>query len=345
MPDPLPEPPPMRVERLMYQPPMDIARRPAILTAIGIISIVVSSLSLITGCITGFYGSILQAMPIPVMPTTMPATSPTVSVYSGTGAYSLPAQAIEQPELMKPGSRVMVIAAMNRLSPMSDQRQQMLDQLLKEAGDGIFPFSEQNFTSARLAGSISASGRLPGIDDEHPGNTYFVLANGRIEVADDHAVFMPSRAGDMSTVRVYRKDDSAQATAAANMPPPVTFKVFSAPAWVVRGFFLALLLNVLLAILLLVAGILTLRDSRKARPMHIAFALLKFVAIAVAVYANWQFAEAFMRAFAQNNVRANTGPASAVLWAMPAVFGSIYPLALLIALNLRSVRAYYQPSR
>jgi hypothetical protein len=324
---------------------MEVSRRPAILTAIGIISIVVASLSLITGCITGLYGAILRSMPIPVMPTTMPATSPTVSVYGGPAAYSPAAQAGAAPELMKPNSRVMVIAAMNRLSPMSDERQQMLDQLLKEAGDGIFPFSEQNFTPARLAGSISASGRLPGADDEHPGNTYFVIANGRIEVADDHAVFMPSRAGDLSTVRVYRKDDSAQA-AAANTPPPVTFKIFSAPAWVVRGFFLSLLFNVLLAMLLMTAGILTLRDSRKARRLHLTFALLKFGAIALAVYASWHYADAFLAAMSQAGAQANAaGPFLAMVSAAPAAIACIYPLALLVALNTRSVRAYYRPAR
>jgi hypothetical protein len=227
---------------------------------------------------------------------------------------------------------------------MSDERRQMLDQLLKEAGDGIFPFSEQNFTPARLAGSISASGHLPGVDEEHPGNTYFVLANGRIEVADDHAVFMPSRAGDMSTVRVYRKDDSAQAAAAANTAPPVTFKVFSAPAWVVRSFFLALLFNVLLAMLLLLAGILMLRDSRKARRLHLAFALLKFGAIALAVYANWHYVDAFLAAMSQAGAGANAaGPLLAMVSAGPAAIACLYPLALLIALNTRSVRAYYQP--
>jgi hypothetical protein len=91
-----PPPPPMRVERIEYQPPPPA--RPGILTAVGVVSIIIASLGILLGCggvasmiMFGFIGGMSP-------PRTIPTTSPVVQMQtsrsaSGVTTYSYSATA------------------------------------------------------------------------------------------------------------------------------------------------------------------------------------------------------------------------------------------------------------
>jgi hypothetical protein len=100
-----------------------------------------------------------------------------------------------------------------------------------------------------------------------------------------------------------------------------------------------------LAILLLVAGIMVLRQSPTGRRLHLIYALVKLpLAIAGGIGIVW-LAAGMANTFnaAGGGGGASGAPPEAIGWGIAlAVGGAIYPLALLIALNTRGVRDYYR---
>ncbi len=104
------------------------------------------------------------------------------------------------------------------------------------------------------------------------------------------------------------------------------------------------LLSIGLAIYLLVAGIMVLRQSASGRKLHLIFAVFKVpLAIAAGVGLTWLFTT-FLGA-AGPGVPASAAAAARTPFVMMgiglSVIGCIYPIALLIALNTRSLRNYY----
>ena len=95
--------------------------------------------------------------------------------------------------------------------------------------------------------------------------------------------------------------------------------------------------NLAAAVLLLVAGIFTLRQSRRAATLHWIYAWVKIpAAIVTAIAMAWMWHQLFSAsgAFAR--------PGWVTLFpVIPALVGLIYPSALMIVLRSRAVRAYY----
>jgi hypothetical protein len=102
-------------------------------------------------------------------------------------------------------------------------------------------------------------------------------------------------------------------------------------------------LSVLLAVLLLVAGILVFRRSPASRRLHRIYAWAKLpLALAGAVGVGWMF-DSFMTAFAPRPPPGQPGP-SMMFWTWTigaTVLSCAYSIGLLIALRSRTVRAYY----
>jgi hypothetical protein len=98
-----------------------------------------------------------------------------------------------------------------------------------------------------------------------------------------------------------------------------------------------------LAILLLIAGIMTLRQSPRARKVHLIYALLKIPLVIVGVIGWWLLMHDMMASLSNSvGAAAMSGmkPMTGVITAF-AVVACIYPIALLIVLNTRSVKEYY----
>jgi hypothetical protein len=135
--------------------------------------------------------------------------------------------------------------------------------------------------------------------------------------------------------------DSAGTAAAA----PIAFTNIAFPAWLTIASVALAVLGLLLAILLFVAGILALRDSRKARKLHLWYSGVKIPLAAVSgVISAWMTAQFVNAITASSGGAQQAGMISAVMWGSAAVsvaIAWIYPIALLIVMNTRRVREYY----
>lgn len=93
------------------------------------------------------------------------------------------------------------------------------------------------------------------------------------------------------------------------------------------------ILNLMLAVLLLIAGTMTLRQSFKARTLHMIYAILKLLLSVIGTLALLRL----WRQFAGPNADPGTTLVLVLLWSCALV----HPLVLLVLLNLRSVRGYF----
>ena len=117
---------------------------------------------------------------------------------------------------------------------------------------------------------------------------------------------------------------------------------FAMSPWVVGSYVALSVVSLGLAVLLLVAGILVLSRSTKGRRLHLIYAWLK---IPVAVAASLLLGTIMSHlgsAFATTAAGSSLG-AGWMVGTM--VLGCLYPVALLIALNTRTVRDYYHSAR
>jgi hypothetical protein len=109
----------------------------------------------------------------------------------------------------------------------------------------------------------------------------------------------------------------------------------------------ALFVGLGLAIFLLVSGILTLRNSRHGRRLHLIYAGLKVPVTVLGFVGTWWLTSSYldgMYAAAADPARAVVVPKVAGLGigaAITAALGLIYPIALLIVLQTRTVKSYY----
>ncbi|HEY1629275.1 MAG TPA: hypothetical protein VGF52_05420, partial [Tepidisphaeraceae bacterium] len=211
---PPPPPPPMRVEQIEYQPSK--SGRPGILTAVGVISIVIASLGVLSGCaglvnalVFGFigFGSTSSR--------TIPSTAPTTS----SSSFFV----LSNPMQMPAPQQQIVVAAMNARHALSPPRQAMLNKLLAQQGNNFFM---GQISISSVAASISDAGTLPS-DGTTPGNDYFVIATGRIEIGDDQAVYSPTAGDD---VRVYANGSSVQTSQSRTTAPSMTTFAYSRTA-------------------------------------------------------------------------------------------------------------------
>jgi hypothetical protein len=101
------------------------------------------------------------------------------------------------------------------------------------------------------------------------------------------------------------------------------------------------LLHLGLAGYLIAIGILMLRDSRHSRTQHLAYACFKLMLVGVAIWTNWAW-------YSTKSATLFGGPGIAVIAIvvyLSVIFvapGVIYPIALLIVMNTRAVKAYYR---
>jgi hypothetical protein len=100
-----------------------------------------------------------------------------------------------------------------------------------------------------------------------------------------------------------------------------------------------------LAIYLLICGIFTLRSSSfVGRRMHWIYVGIKLpIAIAAGVVTYGLWSDFFTSLSAAKP--AGVSPMGAIWFTLPAVLGLIYPVALIVLLNLRGVRGYYSAAR
>jgi hypothetical protein len=203
-------PPPVPVQALTYGTP--VANRPGIITAIGIISIIVGSLAILFNAVTG-----LQAIGMMMMSqfsgaaTTVTTPAPgggTVSVTNvgataGDGEESADDEP-EDPNAMPEADREIVLAGIDQVRRLAPERRRQLDALLAKGGRQMFFFTGPQLTPEAVRRNVTDHGRLPSAGGGDNGPDFFVIGQGRFELNDGHAVFFPDGGGE--AVRVDASD-------------------------------------------------------------------------------------------------------------------------------------------
>ncbi|HEV2295608.1 MAG TPA: hypothetical protein VGR35_17300 [Tepidisphaeraceae bacterium] len=204
----LPQPlPPVPVQPIAYSTPVN--QRPTLITAIGVISIVVASLSLLFNGVAG-----LQAMGM-VMVSQMTRSAANARQAAVVAAQAPPPKPLD-PLAMPPEDRQTVLRGLTMHRPISKPRRDQLDALLASSGRQIFRLSGSDLTVSVVQQSVTESGRLPDAKGGE-GSDFFIVGEGRIELADDHAKFVPDDGREI--VRVDASETSEQPNWQAGLTP------------------------------------------------------------------------------------------------------------------------------
>lgn len=195
-------PAPVPVQSLQYV--MSQPGRPGMVTAIGVMSIVVASLSGFFGLISGLQtlGYYFMAMATSqatvaqarVMQTQAGVTQTSVMVYPAPATPGATAPTHLQ-RGMDATERDVAIAALTRMRPMTPARKRQLETILASAGKVIEP------------GYVHEIGTMPEMRSGESPPDYFLTATGRLEVYNDRAVFFP--VDNTPTIRVSAPVDGS----------------------------------------------------------------------------------------------------------------------------------------
>jgi hypothetical protein len=309
----------------------DPRARPGILTAVGIISLVIGCLGVVINC-----AGLLQAIMFRSMGAIAVATS-------NTPAATAPA--LINPNALSPAKQQIVLSTMTEVGQLSPARARMLDQLLSQTGTQLFPFDESRVTPQSVRTVMSESGRLPDTDGQ-AGSNYFVLSTGRIELSDEQASFRPTR-GERISVSIT---ESAQ----GGTPPtvtPATVPVAIPPAFTGMGgvavyMGIDAVIGIALAVFLLVCGVFVLRDLPRGRSWHIAWAWLKLPLAVLGGIISWMQSTMLLGSVGGigSASQVNTQIVSIAMAIGTVVQVAIicaYPVAVLIVMRTQRVKEFY----
>ena len=317
--------------------------RPRLVTAVGVLSLVVALLGVVGAAATALWGvafyasayaaSAAAAREMAVRRSTLFVPEPPSPVVEAG------ADGLTQP--LRDG----IVDAFSTVRPLRPQRVQQLDAMLARHGRSILLRADDR--AARLEPSPD---RVRGLVVDHgelfsanraAAPEYFQLSTGRLELYDDRSVFYPADGS-----RTLRSSLPRPATRPAPPPPPPA-PVPSMPALVVV--LAASVAGAALSVLLFIAAVLWLRGSPSGRRMHAVWAWLKMVVVLTAAVAFWWMTRDFYGGFTKY-VAPLVGPGAAP----PAQFvvkpwhpivvgvaGLLYPLAVLVILRSRAVREHF----
>ena len=357
--------------------------RPGIITAMGIMSIIVACMAAIAnliitfmsfGMLMGSRGPATFAAPMPPPPVNVTGPNGATAVVGGIQIDPTQSEDGIHDETLRP----MVISGMTRARSLDEGRRKQLDLLLIVAGRSVFPFISQTTTPQTIRANVSDSGRLPSAAAGKKGPDYYIVGTGRVEVYDTHAIFRPDGSPNVVSVTAPTEDSSSstndpnapglppagapQPIPAAPPPAPVPNPMASIHPTAATLSMIEGILSGALAVYLLIIGIMTLRDSRRGGKLHWVYVGLKIPLVVLAVIANSWLATTFITglqataAAAAANAPAGSPPgganaatgmgAVATFWIILLAAAAIaYPLSLIIVLLTKTVRRYYSPAR
>jgi hypothetical protein len=309
---PLPPPMPVRAQQLEYA--YLIQRRPAVVTAIGVMSILVGLASLLASAVGGtvvggiytFKKATMNAAAATrrttvAAPATRPATAP------ATAQTTLPAADVQG-----------VIAAAQSMSaktPLNPQQVAALQALLEEPGQTLVLPSNA---------SAPASTYVAGVDIDEKGTAHVVFINVIVSISQQGKVV-----AQQPTSAIPRN------IAAAISGTAIGLAIFESLA------------SGALAVFLIVAGIVTLRQSLGGRRLHMIYVAIKIPLALIAILAGTWLAYGLNKGMnTLALLAASSGPEAfpGVFWATALVLGIgglAYPIALLFALRSRAANEYY----
>lgn len=159
-------------------------RRPGIISAISVASIILASLGLLVNLVSLLFSSMVSQMA---------ARSVTVA----HAAVTVPAPPPPAPsgefiaqDGLSASQRQVVIQALSQVHPLSEARQQQLDGLLADAGKKVIHLSADNLTTDRIVAFVTDERDMPDASGGQPDDL-FTLGSGRLQISDHSAVFFP----------------------------------------------------------------------------------------------------------------------------------------------------------
>ena len=334
--------------------------KPGLVTAMGIVSIVVA-------CLGGFASFVLTFVAIGMLAgsrapaTWTPPAPPQQVVPTPGGASAVVGGLPVDPSQSEDGvhdetQRSMIIAGMTRARSLDEGRRKQLDLLLTVAGRSIFPFISPGTQPQTIRANVSDSGRLPSASAERKGPDYFIVGTGRVEVYDAHAIFRPDGSPNVVSVTAPTGDGTNGNANAPGLPPavinvppppppaPIANPMANLNKTAATVSMIEAIVAMLLALYLLIIGIVTLRDSRAGGKLHWVYVALKIPLAIVMVVAYSMVASSVTSG---TNTPAAAGMAGvAIFWViLLGVAAFAYPLALIPVLLTKTVRKYYSPAR
>ena len=298
------------------------AGRPAVVTALGIVSIVVAGLGLLASLATG-----LSWVSSIYMSTTFAGGGGGFAATVTTPAGTITAADAD-----------VIVASLDAYQPMPTGDQTALAAALPKLELPLTPPADGNWTRAH-------------VDPQITGASIYNFGGGTTRDYNTGGGSIDLNAGTVSAT-VWNGPNgmtsgtvAADGTVAAGAGPggPFVENAFG-PAWLAWAGLAGEAVSVVLAGLLLAAGIVTLRGSARGRSLHRLWAWPKLavgVASLAALIAWAAMSESYWM------FQGPGGPGwtslSAVLpWAVPTVLGLAYAVAVLIVLRTRAARAYYE---
>lgn len=392
-------PPPIPAMPLAYA--YETNQRPGIITAIGVISIVVGSLGIIGSGLSGLYGVGIMLMA---------QVSNAMANAGGQMSTATGDDVLDTSQGLADADRAVVLAQVTKALSLTPQRAEHLDSLLAQQGERIFAFAGQPITPEAVSSRVSKSGR----HEEEERADYFVTGWGTVQVADDYAVFETEgsepfyayaeelalggtktldEAADLVVKEVESlaqvndaqkkglkeflslptqgliedfqdpASDVISASDSGNGSLLISFlnghvildaqgkvtssavsnvttapiRVFNVSNGSVALVLLEAVASLGLAIYLLVIGIMTLRQSLRARMLHLVYAWVK-IPISVLFAVGWAW---LIYGLFDSGGGGGKDFAITFLCSFAAV-SCIYPLALLFLMNRKSVKDYYE---
>ena len=151
----------------------------------GVLSIIVASLSLIADFISLSIANVLTSMaamaPLATPPAVANPPSPVAvqarSEYVGSQGLSA-------------SQRQVVIDGLSQVRALSQTRQKQLDGLLADVGQDVIRLSPENLTADRVVAYTTDVREIPSGSGGLPDDM-FILGSGRLQISDDNAVFFP----------------------------------------------------------------------------------------------------------------------------------------------------------
>jgi hypothetical protein len=337
-----PPPIPIPVATLAYAPPPQ-NRRPGIMTTVGVISIVLASLSLLASVAGVFSNLAMLAMSrVPMPSVSMPSVPTPVS--------QSPAKVtVDGIEVDPDGSadaipdlpRRKVEQAIDELRPMNPTRAKHLDLLLKYCGMKMFPSVTDASTVREIRGTISWQ---RGAYVNSPAIDYISIPTGTIQVSDRFATFRPSGKGEI--VQADAGGTPITTAAPPPLPRPFPFRIDPTAATIAMA---ESAVSLLVAVALLIGGILLLRNSPGYLRLHWIYIIAKIPLVIVAAVASWMSSNAMMNSMASSMPPGAAAPNLGAFMIIPAVVTALitmaYPISLIFIFATRTAKAYYNDVR
>lgn len=332
--------------------------KPGTVTALGIMSIIVASLTFVGVVISAAQASVQLAMVQASRAMAMAAQRAQAQQQQqqqAAVAAGLPATEKGLPA----AERDVAISVFAARQSLNNERMAQLDAVLAEGGQTILSVRPGSMTSGVVRAAIQSTAVGRSARTNQAGPAIFNLSKGTLELYDDHAIFRPEdhslepiRAqADVSAYLAAHADPTVTAnfptpsnTTTVTLPPPPPANLTRAAGTAMGMTMLEAGLSFLLAIYLLVTGIITLRGVRAGGLMHWIYVAAKAFLVVLAFIAWAQFDQALTKlraATAPPGFSAAAAGTSAFAMGMSTLAAG-YLILVIVLLLIPATREYYR---